>query len=392
MSVLLTKEHQLIQKTVREFAEKEVAPKTEEMDRTNEFPWDVYRKAAKLGLIAMGLPEEFGGSNSDCLSLAIVVTELARISAAFATICQTQMSNLEWILEHGNEKHKKKYLGAIGRGEKICSFGLTEPGAGSDAAGIKTKAVWDKNAYVLNGTKIFSTMGIIADASIILAKTDETKGHRGINAFLVERGTDGFSTGKKEDLLGIRGIANGELIFQDCRIPKENLLGQEGHAFRMMVFMLNKARIRVAALGLGIAQAALDESIKYAKQRKQFGRPIGSFQAIQFLIADMATQVDAARLLLHQAAVLYDQGKLSQEGGRVSLRQCAEAKLFASDLAMKCATDALQIHGGLGYTKDSVVERLFRDAKITQIVEGTNQIQRVIIAQELLGREIVAFR
>lgn len=385
MNFNLSQEHRLIQKTIHEFAEKEIAPLASEIDRTDEFPRSLYKKAAEIGLIGITAPVEYGGGGVDVLGSTIVIEELAKASFSLTGCCLGNISAVERLSVFGTEEQKRKYIPPIIKGEKICSFAITEPEAGSDTANIKTTAVRDGNSYVLNGTKTFITLAHVADLVTVVAVTDKTKVPPGVSLFLVEKGTKGFSTGKKEELLGMRGTAGGELIFEDCRIPKENLLGIEGKGYRMLMEALFRGRVRTAAHCIGLAQVAMEDAVKYVKQRVQFGKRIGEFQAIQFLIADMSTQIDAARLLVRKAAFLTDQGI------RCS-RESAEAKLFASDVAMKCAIDALQIHGGYGYTKDYPVERYFRDAKLHQIDEGTNQIQRIIIARELLGRDLVYVR
>lgn len=371
----LTEEQKMVQNTVREFANREIAPIASEMDRTAEFPRALHKKMADIGLLGITFPAEYGGADADTLTWALVLEELAKVSAACADLLVSEKASSDVILKWGTEEQKKKYLPPIANGEIIPAYALTEADAGSDLAATRTIAKLDKDNYIINGTKTFITLGTVADIAIILAVTDKGKGTHGMSVFIVE----GFSKGKDEDLLGLRGLGCAELIFQDVRVPKRNLVGKENEGFKMIMQSLDEGRIGIAALSVGLAQAALEESIKYANQREQFGRPIAKFQAIQFMIADMATEIDAARLLTHRAALLEDQGKLFT-------RQAAEAKLYASNVVMKCATEGLQIHGAYGYTKEYLIERIFRDAKINQIFEGTNQIQKIIIARSLLRR------
>lgn len=377
MNFLLTDEQKMIQETVRDFAENEVKPVASEIDRTDEFPWKIYKRMAELGLLAMTLPPEYGGSGADTVSWSIVEEELARASAAVsdAQLLTKLMSHT--ILRHGTEEQKKKHVAALGKGEKICATGMTEPDAGSDLRAIKTTARPDGDHYIVNGVKRFMTCGTIVDLIIALVYTDRSKGSKGMTSLIVEMGTPGFSRGKKENLLGVKGLETSELIFEDCRVPRKNILGEEGQGLRIALGSLDMGRIGIGSQALGVAQAAMEEAIKYAKQRVAFGQPIANFQAIQFMIADMSSHIEAARLLLRKAAFLSDQGKPYS-------REASEAKLFASDLAVKVATDALQIHGAYGYTKEYPIERIYRDAKVYQIWEGTSQIQRMVIARHLL--------
>lgn len=374
--MFLRDEQKMIQSMVREFTKKEIAPVASEIDRTAEFPRSLHKKMAQVGLLGMTLSSEYGGAGADTLSWAVALEELSKVSAACADLLVSEKASSDVILMWGNEEQKKKYLPSIAKGEIIPAYALTEADAASDLAALKTTAKLDGNNYVINGTKTFITLAAVADIAIILALTDKSvKSTHGMSVFVAEE----FSKGKEEDLLGLRGLGCGELIFQDVQVPKDNLLGKENEGFKMIMQSLDSGRIGVAALSIGLAQAALEESIKYAKQREQFGRPIAKFQAIQFLIAEMATEIEAARLLTYRAAILKDQGK-------PFTREASEAKLYASDVAMKCAIEGLQIHGGYGYTKEYLIERIFRDAKINQIFEGTNQIQKIIIARSLLGR------
>lgn len=377
MNFDLSEEQKMIRDMARDFAESEVRPVAAEIDRTDAFPWKIYKRMAELGLLAMTLPPEYGGSGADTVSWSIVEEELARASAAVADAQLLLKLMSHMILRHGTEEQKKKYIREMGQGERICATGMTEPDAGSDLRGIKTTARREGDDYILNGTKRFMTCGNIVDMIIALVYTDRSKGSKGMTSIIVEMGTPGFSRGKKEELMGVRGLETSELIFEDCRVSKDNLLGQEGEGWQIALGSLDMGRIGIGSQALGVAQAAMEEAVKYAKQRVAFGQPIAKFQAIQFMIADMSSHIEAARLLLRKAAFLSDQGK-------PFTREASEAKLFASDLAVKAATDALQIHGAYGYTREYPIERIYRDAKVYQIWEGTNQIQRTVIARDLL--------
>ena len=377
MNFDLTEEQRMIRDTAREFAEKEVKPAAADIDRTDEFPWKIYRRMAELGLIAMTLPLEYGGSGADTVSWSLVEEELAKASAAVSDAQLLQKLMMDMFRRHGTEAQKNKYLPLLARGEWLCATGMTEPNAGSDLRGIQTTARREGNEYVLNGTKRFMTCGNIADLIVALVYTDRSKGSKGMTSIAVEWGTPGFSRGKKESLMGVKGLETSELVFEECRVPKENLLGSEGDGLRIAMGSLDMGRIGIGSQALGVAQAAMEEAIQYAKQRVAFGRPISQYQAIQFMIADMSSHIEAARLLLRKAAFLCDQG-------RPYSREASEAKLFASDLAVKVATDALQIHGAYGYSKEYPIERIYRDAKVYQIWEGTSQIQRMVIARHLL--------
>jgi alkylation response protein AidB-like acyl-CoA dehydrogenase len=377
MNFDLTEEQRMIRDTAREFAEKEVKPAAADIDRTDEFPRKIYRRMAELGLIAMTLPLEYGGSGADTVSWSLVEEELAKASAAVSDAQLLQKLMMDMFRRHGTEEQKKKFIPPIAQGESLCCTGMTEPNAGSDLRGIQTTARREGNAYVLNGTKRFMTCGNIADLIVALVYTDRSKGSKGMTSIAVEWGTPGFSRGKKESLMGVKGLETSELVFEECRVPKENLLGSEGDGLRIAMGSLDMGRIGIGSQALGVAQAAMEEAIQYAKQRVAFGRPISQYQAIQFMIADMSSHIEAARLLLRKAAFLCDQG-------RPYSREASEAKLFASDLAVKVATDALQIHGAYGYSKEYPIERIYRDAKVYQIWEGTSQIQRMVIARHLL--------
>lgn len=362
----------------RDFAETEVKPLAQEVDETEEFPRGTVAKMNKLGFMGIPVGKEYGGQGCDTLTYAMCVEELSRVCGTTGVIVSAHTSLCaEPIKKFGTEEQKQKYLVPLAKGEKLGAFGLTEPGAGTDAAGQQTKAVLEGDEYVLNGSKIFITNGKEADIYIIFAMTDKSKGTKGISAFIVEKGTKGFTFGTKEKKMGIRGSATYELIFTDCRIPKENLLGAIGKGFGIAMTTLDGGRIGIASQALGLAQGALDATIAYVKERKQFGRSISKFQNTQFEIADMATKVEAARLLVYKAAIAKDtQKKFSLEA--------AMAKLYAAEVAMEVTTKAVQLHGGYGYTREYDVERMMRDAKITEIYEGTSEVQKMVIAGSIL--------
>jgi alkylation response protein AidB-like acyl-CoA dehydrogenase len=375
----LSEEQQLLQKTVREFAETELGPHAREWDEKQEFPRQVFTKLGEMGLMGVVWPPEYGGSGLTALDYAIVMEELARVEAGVALSVAAHNSLCSGhIYLAGSEEQKKRFLVPLARGEKVGCWGLTENSAGSDAGGTKTTAGRDGAHWVLNGSKTFITNGRLADTAVVMAVTDRARGKKGISAFLVERGTKGFRAGKKEDKLGVRSSDTSELIFEDCRIPAENLLGREGHGFIDTLRVLDRGRIGIGAFSVGIAQASLEASIKYAGARRQFGHAIAEFQGVQFKIADMATKVAAARLLVFRAAGLSDLG-------RDHTTESSMAKLFASETAVEVATEAIQIHGGYGYVKEYPVERYWRDSKLGTIGEGTSEVQRLVIARELLG-------
>ncbi|MCP5456078.1 MAG: acyl-CoA dehydrogenase [Thermotogae bacterium] len=379
MDFNFTKEQEMVKKMVRAFTETEVKPLAQEVDETERFPIETVEKMKKYGILGMCMPVQYGGAGADELSYAITVEELSRYCATTGVIASAHNSLACWpIYKFGTEAQKEKYLRPLATGEKLGAFGLTEPNAGTDAASQQSRAYLDGDEWVINGTKIFITNGNQADIYVIFAMTDPSKGTRGITAFIIERGMKGFTYGKIENKMGIRGSATTELIFDNLRIPKENLLGEVGKGFKIAMQTLDGGRIGIAAQALGIAQGALDETVKYIKQREQFGRPISKFQALQFDIADMVTEVEAARLLVYQAA------QAKAEGKNYS-KLAAIAKLFASKAAMNVTTKAVQLHGGYGYTKDYPVERMMRDAKITEIYEGTSEVQRMVIAANTLG-------
>jgi len=381
MKFELTEEQSLIKDMVRSFAETEIAPGVKERDEQELFDRALmFDKLGELGLTGIVFPEEYGGAGADYISYAIAVEELSRVCASTGVTLSAHLSlGANPIYMFGNEELKQKFLTPLAEGSKMGAFGLTEPSAGSDAGGTKTTAVLDGDEWVVNGSKIFITNAKEAETYIVFARTDkDAKKHHGISAFIIEKGTPGFSFGKKEEKMGIKASLTYELVFENCRIPKENLLGEEGKGFKVAMKTLDGGRIGIAAQALGIAQGALDAAVEYAKERKQFDTPIGTFQGVQFQLADMATQVEAARLLVYQAA---DRASRGLSYGKES----AMAKLFASETAMKVATQSVQIHGGYGYTREYPVERMMRDAKITEIYEGTSEIQRLVIGASLLN-------
>jgi butyryl-CoA dehydrogenase len=380
MDFELSEEQLLIQAMVREFAAAEVAPIAAEIDHNHRFPEELIPKLAEVGLLGVPYPEEFGGAGADFLSFTIVVEELARVCASTSVILAAHAGLAAWpIFEFGTPAQKEKYLRALTTGEKLGAFALTEPGAGTDAASGKTTAVLDGDEYVLNGSKIFITNGGYADVYVVTAMTDQERGTRGISAFIVDKGTPGFTVGEREHKMGIKASSTTPLYFSDCHIPKDALLGKEGRGYFIAMETFDGGRVGVGAQAVGIAQGALDASIEYAKERVQFGRPIATLQAIQWMIADMATEIDAARLLVYRAAWLKDKGlKYGQEASM--------AKLFAAETATRVAGKAIQIHGGYGFTESYPVERAYRDAKITEIYEGTSEVQRMTIAGNVLRK------
>ncbi|HIY60716.1 MAG TPA: acyl-CoA dehydrogenase [Candidatus Eisenbergiella pullistercoris] len=383
MDFTLSKEHEMARTLFRDFAEKEVKPLAQEVDETEIFPRGTVEKMAKLGFLGIPVPKEYGGQGCDPLTYAMCVEELSKVCGTTGVIVSAHTSLCcDPIMTYGTEEQKQKYLVPLAKGEKLGAFGLTEPGAGTDAQGQQTKAVLDGNEWVLNGSKIFITNGKEADIYVIFAVTGVVEDKKGrkkklISAFIVEKGTPGFSFGTKEKKMGIRGSSTYELIFTDCRIPKENLLGVEGKGFGIAMHTLDGGRIGIAAQALGLAEGALERTIAYVKERKQFGRAIGAFQNTQFQIADMATKVEAAQLLVYKAAM----AKATQ---KVYSVEAAKAKLYAAEVAMEVTTKAVQLHGGYGYTREYDVERMMRDAKITEIYEGTSEVQRMVISGALL--------
>ncbi len=374
-----TKEHEMARTLFRDFAINEVKPIAMEIDESEEFPWDNVRKMMKLGFMGIPVPKEYGGQGCDTLAYAMCVEELSKFCGSTGVIVSAHTSLCaEPILQYGTEEQKQKFLVPLSNGEKLGAFALTEPNAGTDAATQQTQAILDGDSYVLNGSKIFITNGKEADIYVIFAMTDKEQGNRGISAFIVEKGTPGFTFGTKEKKMGIRASSTYELIFTDCRIPKDNLLGAEGRGFGIAMGTLDGGRIGIAAQALGIAQGALDATVEYVKERKQFGRAIAQFQNTQFMLADMATKVEAARLLVYKAAY-------AKETKRRFSFEAAMAKLYASEVAMEVTTKCVQLHGGYGYTREYEVERMMRDAKITEIYEGTSEVQKMVISAGVLN-------
>ena len=377
MDFQLTEQQKLFKKTVKEFADKEIKPLASKIDKEEFFPWELYKKMGKLGLMGMTIPKNYGGAGIDRISYMIALEEISRVCGSTGITVEAHNSlGVGHIYEKGTEEQRKKYLPRLLDGEGIAAWALTEPNAGSDAASLQTTAVPEGDEWVINGTKQFITSGDIAKVVTVMAKTDKTLGAKGISAFIVEKDTPGFSVGILEDKLGLRGSKTVELIFENCRVPKENLLGEKNLGFVGAMTILDRGRTAIGAMAVGIAQGALDESLAYAKQRVQFGKPIGKNQAIQWMIADMATSIDAARLLVMRAAFLEDKGIPFN-------MEASMAKLFASEIAMKATRDAIQIHGGHGYMRDLPLERFYRDVKLTQIGEGTSEVQRMVIAKRL---------
>ncbi|KYK33999.1 MAG: acyl-CoA dehydrogenase [Thermoplasmatales archaeon SG8-52-3] len=377
MDFNLTEQQKLFQKVIREFCEKEIKPIASKIDQEEYFPFELYKKMGKMGLMGMTVPQEYGGAGIDKVSYMIALEEISRYCGSTGLTVEAHNTlGCGYIYEHGSEEQRKKYLPNYTNGENFAALAITEPNAGSDVAGLQTTAVLNKDEWVINGTKQFITSGDIAGVTIVMAKTDKDKGAKGISAILVEKDTEGFKVGQLEDKLGLRGSRTAELIFEDCRVPKENLLGELNKGFYGVMDTLDRGRTAVGAMSVGIARGALEDSLEYAQQRQQFGRPIGKFQAIRWMIADMATDIDAARLLVYRAAFLED-NKLpySKEG--------AMAKLFASEIAMRATNKAIQIFGGYGYTREYPVERYFRDVKLCQIGEGTSEVQRIVISKRL---------
>jgi butyryl-CoA dehydrogenase len=374
----LTEEQQLLQKSVREFAEAEVKPHAKEIDETGRFPRDNFKKAAELGLTGIAVPENYGGAGMDHVSYAIVIEEISRVCASTGVILSVQNSlYCDPILRFGTEEQKQKFLVPFARGEKIGCYALTEPQAGSNAAALTTKAIRKSDTYVINGTKAWITNGGAADAAIVYVNTQPEKGEKGITALVVEKGTRGFAVGKEEKKLGINATACTELSFTDCEVPVGHRIGNEGEGYKVALSTLDGGRIGIAAQAAGIAQGAFEAALSYAQQRQAFGHPISDFQAIQFMLADMATEIDAARLLTRHAA-------WKQDSGARFTMEASIAKLFASEMSTRVTHKAIQIHGGYGYSREYPVERAYRDARITEIYEGTSEIQRLVIAAWVL--------
>jgi alkylation response protein AidB-like acyl-CoA dehydrogenase len=377
MSFQLTEEQKMVRLMARDFARKELEPEAAKRDKEEIFPTEVVKKMGRLGLLGMMVPAEYGGVGASTVSYCLALQEIAYSCASTAVTMSVANLSTEPLLKFGNEDQKAKYLFGLAQGELLGCFALTEPGAGSDPGSLSTRAENKGDYYLINGTKIFITHGQYADVVNLITRTDQDKGSKGLSAFIVEKGTPGFSIGTREDKMGLRASNTVELIFDNCRVPKENLIGKEGIGFKIAMTALDSGRIGIASQAIGIIRACLDESIRYAKERKQFGKTISSFQAIQWMIADMATGLEAANLLTLSAAWKKDH-KLP------FTKEASMAKLFASELANKSAYLALQIHGGYGYLKDFKIERLYRDARATSIYEGTSEIQRLVIARNLL--------
>ena len=374
MNFTLTKEQELVRQMVRDFAVNEVKPIAAEIDVTERFPMENVKKMGELGMMGIPFPTEFGGAGGDVLSYILAVEELSKVCATTGVILSAHTSLCASLInENGTPEQKEKYLRDLCTGNKIGAFGLTEPGAGTDAAGQQTTAVLDGDNYILNGSKIFITNGGVADTFIVFAMTDKSKGTKGISAFIVEKGFLGFSIGKKEDKLGIRASSTTELIFENCVVPKENLIGREGKGFGIAMKTLDGGRIGIAAQALGIAEGAFEECVAYMKERKQFKRPLAAFQGLQWMVAEMSTKIEAARFLVYKAAWL-------KENKQPYSIDAARAKLYAAEVAMDVTTKAVQLFGGYGYTKEYPVERMMRDAKITEIYEGTSEVQKMVIA------------
>ena len=382
MDFSLSADHEAIRRTVRQFADEKIAPIADELERRHEFPHEIIRQAAALGLLGVPYPEEIGGTGLDSLAYSITVEELSRVSGSIGIIVSAHTSlGAGPISIAGTPEQKEKYLRPLASGEKLGAYGLTEPGAGSDSRGTRTRAERVGDCWVLNGTKRFITNAGVADTYIVTAVTGRDQDTGKISAFIVEKDAPGFSIGRMEEKMGLHASNTGELIFQDCQVPLENLLGEEGKGDRTYLKTLDGGRIGIGAMALVLAQAAHEASVRYSKERHQFGRPIGSFQGVAFMVADMAVEIDAARLMVYRAAWLKDQG-------RPYSTESAMAKLYASEVAMRATNAAVQVHGGYGYITEYQVERFLRDAKLTEIGEGTSQIQRLVIGRKVLGLKI----
>ncbi len=378
--MILDQQYEEFREKVREFAANQVCPRASELDRKDEFPWDLVKKMAEMELLALYVPKKYGGAGRDVLTYAIAVEEVGRVCGSTGIFLAAHSSlGVFPIYVSGTEEQKQKFLIPLARGEKIGSFGLTEPNAGSDAAGTQTTAIRVDDTYLVNGTKRFITSGSVADIIVFTATKDPKLGYPGISAFIVEKGTPGFSAGKQEDKLGLRGSITSELVFEDCKIPKENLLGKEGEGFKVFMETLDSGRISIGALALGIAQGAFDSSVTFVRSNTTHGRPLRKSQLIQSMIAEMGTEIEAARLLVYQAAMLKDKGL-------PFTKEAAMAKYYASTAGMKAADMAISIHGLYGITKEYPVERFLRDEKLMEIGEGTSEIQKIVIARKILGK------
>ena len=382
MDFSLTDEQQQLRRTIRQFAESEIAPHVMEWDEASQFPSEIIPKLAEMGLLGVIFPEKYGGAGLGYIEYAIAVEELSRVDGSIGLIVAAHTSLCtNHIYKFGGEEQRKKYVVPLAQGKKLGCWSLTEPEAGSDASGTRTVAEKRTDCWVLNGAKTFTTNGHYADVCVAMALTDRSKGSHGISAFILEKGTPGFRPGKKENKLGMRASATSEVVFSDCRVKAEQLLGQEGEGFINSLQVLDGGRISIAALALGMAQGAYEAAVKYAKQRKQFGKAISEFQAIQFKLADMATQIEAARLLVYHAAWLAD-----RPGARFT-KESSMAKLYASEVAVRVANEAVQVFGGYGFVKDYPAEKYYRDVKLCTIGEGTSEIQRMVIARQILGKK-----
>ncbi len=387
MEFSLTEEQQQLRRTVRDFAEGEIAPHVMEWDEASQFPSELIPKLAEMGFLGVIFPEKYGGAGMGYIEYVIIIEELSRVDGSIGIIVAAHNSLCtNHIFKFGNEEQRMKFVTPLAQGKKLGCWSLTEPEAGSDAGGARTMAVKKDGGWVINGSKTFITNGHYADVCVCMAVTDQSKKTHGFSAFVVEKGTAGFRPGKKENKLGLRASDTSEIVFTDCRVPEENLLGKEGDGFVNTLQVLDGGRISIAAMGLGMAQGAYEASIRYAKQRKQFGKPIAEFQAVQFKLADMATQIDAARLLTYRAAWLADRALASGGDSARFSKESSMAKLYAGEVAVRVANEAVQIHGGYGFIKDYPVEKFYRDVKLCTIGEGTSEIQRMVIARQLLGK------
>jgi alkylation response protein AidB-like acyl-CoA dehydrogenase len=383
----LTDEQQQLRRTVREFAESEIAPHVMEWDESSQFPGELIPELAKLGLMGIIFPEEYGGAGLGYIEYVIAVEELARVDGSVGLIVAAHNSLCtNHIYKFGSERQRRSYAVPLAQGEALGCWSLTEPEAGSDASGTRTFAKHTQDGWVINGAKTFTTNGHYADICVAMAVTDESKGSHGISAFIVEKGTPGFRPGKKENKLGMRASDTSEVVFSDCRIPEDNLLGKEGEGFINSLQVLDGGRVSIGALALGIAEGAFDAAVQYAKERRQFGKPIADFEAIQFKLADMATEIEAARMLVYRAAWMADRATVGDDAVRFT-REASMAKLYASEAAVRVANEAVQIFGGYGFIKDYPVEKFYRDVKLCTIGEGTSEIQRLVIARQILGKQ-----
>ena len=387
MEFSLTDEQQQLRRTVREFAEGEIAPHVMQWDEASQFPAEIIPKLADMGFLGVIFPERYGGAGMGYVEYAIIIEELSRVDGSIGIIVAAHNSLCtNHIYKFGCEQQRQRYVVPLAQGKKLGCWSLTEPEAGSDAGGTRTMASKRDGCWVLSGAKTFTTNGHHADVCVAMAVTNASKKNHGISAFIVEKGTPGFRPGKKENKLGLRASDTSEVVFTDCHLPAENLLGEEGEGFVNSLQILDGGRISIAALGLGMAQGAYECSVRYAKERKQFGKPISDFQAIQFKLADMATQIEAARLLTYRAAWLADRAIASADPDARITRESSMAKLYAGEVAVRVANEAVQIHGGYGFTKDYPAEKFYRDVKLCTIGEGTSEIQRIVIARQLLGK------